>query len=86
MAAACLGNKTNSFYSEDCLFILFTDTNVEEEMVVVGNKTNSFYSADCLFILFTQRASLWLECCVVWAGKSVVRLRELCFIRWQVCG
>ena len=37
-------------------------------------------------VVLYQQASLWLESCVVWAGKSVVRLRELCFIRWQVCG
>ena len=30
------------------------------------------------------QASLWLECCVVWTGKSVVRV--LCCIDRQVCG
>ena len=43
--------------------ILFTDKNVEEEMLVVGNKTNSFYSED-YFIYSTGRCVLRVLCCI----------------------
>ena len=71
-----VGNKTHSFYSEDCFFFFYLQTKMLRKKCW-WSETKPTLSIQRI-ILFTQQAGVCLECCVVSAGKSVVRV--LCCI------